>query len=55
MACKKWNKDHPNMPVIFYSVLSREDDKVNKIIGKNYDFNISFNYTKDYVFDLAEN
>ena len=55
MACKKWNKDHPDMPVVFYSVLASDDNKVNRILDKNYDFNISFNYTKDYVFDLNEN
>jgi hypothetical protein len=55
MACKKWNKDHPDMPVVFYSVLASDDNKVNRILDKNYDFNISFNYTKDYVLDLNEN
>lgn len=55
MACKKWNKDHPDMPVVYYSVLASDDNKVNRIIDKNYDFNISFNYTKDYVLDLNEN
>jgi hypothetical protein len=55
MACKKWNKDHPDMPVVFYSVPASDDNKVNRILDKNYDFNISFNYTKDYVFDLNEN
>lgn len=54
-ACRKWNKDHPDMPVIYYSVKSWDDEKVNKILEKLYDFNISFNYTKDYVLDLAEN
>lgn len=54
MACKKWTKDHPDMPVVYYYVPSYDDAKVNKIIEKNYDFNISFNYTKDYVLDLAE-
>lgn len=54
MACRKWTKDHPDMPVIYYAIKSWDDDKVNKILEKNYDFNISFNYTKDYVLDLAE-
>lgn len=54
MCVKKWNKDHPDKPVAYYSFLSREDEKVNKIISKNYDLNISFNYTKDYVLDLNE-
>lgn len=55
LACRKRNKDHPDMPVIYYSVKSGDDNKVNRILAKNYDFNISFNYTKDYVLDLAEN
>lgn len=55
MSCKKWNADHPDMPVIFYSVKSWDDNKVNKILAKNYDFNISFNYTLDYCKDLNEN
>lgn len=55
MACNKWTKDHPDMPVVYYYVPARDDDKVNKILEKNYDFNISFNYTKDYVLDLADN
>lgn len=54
MCCKKWNQDHPDKPVVYYYVPSYDDAKVNKIIEKNYDFNISFNYTKDYVLDLAE-
>ena len=54
MSCKKWNQDHPDMPVVFYSIHNKEDDKINKIIQKNYDFNISFNYTYDYCLDLAE-
>lgn len=55
LVCRKRNKDHPDMPVVYYSVLASDDNKVNRIIDKNYDFNISFNYTKDYVLDLAEN
>lgn len=54
MACKKFTKDHPDMPVVYYYISASDDAKVNKALEKNYDFNISFNYTKDYVFDLAE-
>lgn len=55
LACKLWNKNHPDKTVIYYYVSSYDDDKVNKILEKNYNFNISFNYTKDYVLDLNEN
>ena len=55
LSVNKWNKDHPDKPIAFYSIRSKEDEKVNKIIDKNYDFNISFNYTEDYVKDLNEN
>lgn len=55
MSCKKWNADHPDMPVVFYSIRSSDDEKVMRIIQKNYDFNISFNYTLDYCKDLNEN
>jgi len=54
MSCNKWNKDHPDMPVVYYYVSASDDAKVNKIIEKNYDFNISFNYTYDYCLDLSE-
>ena len=55
LVCKKWNKDHPDKPVVFYYVPSYDDAKVNKILEKNYDFNISFNFTLDYCLDLKEN
>lgn len=55
MCVKKWNKDHTDKPVVYYSVLASNDEDVNKILDKNYDFNISFNYTQDYVEDLNEN
>lgn len=55
LACRKWNKDHPDMPVVYYAIDNVNDDKVNRILAKNYDYNISFNYTKEYVLDLADN
>lgn len=55
MACNKWNKDHPDMCVVYYSIKASDDDKVNRILAKNYDLNISFNYTEDYCRDLADN
>lgn len=55
MVCKKWNKDHPDMLVVYYSIPAWNDEDVKKILDKNYDFNISFNYTQDYVKDLNDN
>ena len=55
MCCKKRNEDHKDMPVVYYSLLASNDTDVEKIISKNYDFNISFNYTEDYLYDLNDN
>jgi|BioPla2DNA2_1021312.scaffolds.fasta_scaffold34016_3 hypothetical protein len=54
LACDWWNEKHPDKSVAYYSIASSDDDKANAILNKNYDLNISFNYTADYAKDAED-
>lgn len=55
LVCNWWNEKFPNKKTAYYSVLFKDDDKCNKLMNKNYNLAVSFDYTTDYVLDVNDN
>ena len=55
LVCDLWNEKHPDKQTAYYAVLFRDDDSCNKIMEKNYNLSVSFNYTEDYLLDYWDN
>ncbi len=55
LVCDWWNKKFPENPAAYYAIPFANDEKCEMIMGKNYNLWVSFNYTKDYAMDAADN
>lgn len=55
LVCDWWNKKFPENPAAYYAIPFANDEKCEMIMEKNYNLWVSFNYTKDYAMDAADN
>lgn len=55
LVCDWRNERHPDKQTAYYAVLFRDDNSCNKIMEKNYNLSVSFNYTEDFVLDYWDN